>query len=67
MNELSANLGKLGESVAALTATVSRLEDLRTTLDEIKEATQYNREVLSMVEDTLKKSKSFIEEEEEEE
>ena len=67
MKELSSTLGKLGDSLVSLTTAVSRLESMMRTIEEMKEAVDYNREVLGIIEERLRSSESTPEEEEEEE
>lgn len=54
VNELAANLTKLSESLAALTTAVSRIGDLRRTIEEVKESVDYVREISSILEERLK-------------
>lgn len=63
VNKLALSLGRIGETLTSLSSTISRLEGVAKNIEEMKESVDYSREVLSILEEKLRRSSSEEEEE----
>jgi len=63
VDDLSGIIVKLSDSIAKLAASVAKLENMGKTITEMKESVDYSREVLSILEERLKRSPAEEEEE----